>query len=258
VDGPQLAFAAVPPWALSEIWQGLRGNDALFINLSRFGHRIRQIESALNDDFLMWLNVDLGFRFDALLFSAGGNDFIDAALDPAAGQGILRDMHGAGPGLTAADCLDAVRVSNLVTNEIDPAFAALYRLVRRSALYADLPIFLNGYNVPVARNAPVLKKAWLFEAYRKNGIPADSGGAPFSLWRELTESIFHTLEAVIGGWPIGRLGVVPVATGAVPLVAADPQSRGESGDWINEIHPNVAGWRKLAPVWRDAIHTLVP
>ena len=246
------------PWALSEIWQGALGNDALFINLSRFGHRIRHIEAALNDDFLMWLNVDLGFRFDALLFSAGGNDFIDAALHPPAGQGLLRDMHGAGPGLTAADCLNAVAVSNLVTGEIDPAFDALYRLVRGSAFYAGLPIFLNGYNVPVARNAPALKKAWLFEAYRKNGIPPESGGAPFSLWQELTATIFQTLEAVVSGWPAGRMGVMPVPTAQVPLVPADPKSRGESGDWINEIHPNVAGWRKLAPVWRDAVHAVVP
>lgn len=257
MDRSSLAQLSLP-WALSEIWQGQRGNDALFINLSRFGHRIRHIESALNDDFLMWLNADLGFRFDALLFSAGGNDFIDAARKPAAGQGLLRDMHGAGSGLTAADCLDAAKVSDLVTDEIDPAFGALYDLVRGSPFYAGLPIFLNGYSVPVARDAPALKKAWLSEAYRKNGIPPESGGAPFSLWQELTATIFQTLEAVVSGWPAGRMGVMPVPTAQVPLVPADPKSRGESGDWINEIHPNVAGWRKLAPAWRDAIHTVVP
>jgi hypothetical protein len=256
MDRSSLAQLSLP-WALSEIWQGQRGNDALFINLSRFGHRIRHIEDALNDDFLMWLNVDLGFRFDALLFSAGGNDLIDAALKPAAGTGLLNDMRGAGPGLTAADCLNAVAASQLVTGEIDPAFGALYDLVRGSNFYAQLPIFLNSYNVPVARDAPALKKAWLFEAYRKNGIPPESGGAPFSLWRELTESIFHTLEAAVTGWPDVRVGVVPVPTAQVALVPADPLSRGDSGDWVNEIHPNKAGWRKLAPVWMNGIHALV-
>lgn len=246
------------PWALSNIWQGQRGNDALFINLSRFGHTIQHIEETVSDDFVMWLNADLGFRFDALLFSAGGNDFIDKALDPPAGTGLLRDMHGAGPVLTAADCLNAVVMSDLVTGELDPAFAAIVDLVRRSNFYANLPIFLNCYNVPVARNAPAINKAWLSEAYLKNGIPTESGGAPFSLWQELTDTIFHTLEAAVTGWPAIHPGVVAVPTAQVPLVPANPFSHGNSGDWVNEIHPNVSGWKKLAPVWLREIHQVVP
>lgn len=257
MDRSSLAQLSLP-WALKEQWTGARGNDALFINLARFGHTIHTIEEALDDDFLMWLNVDLGFRFDALLFSAGGNDVIDSALDSPPGQGILRDMRGVAGPLTAADCLNAVVLSDLVTNVLDPAFAALYRLVRGSAYYPNLPIYLNEYNVPVARNAPALRKAWLYDAYRKNGIPTETNAVPFSLWAELTSAIFHALEAAVSGWAVGRQGVHVVPTAHVALLPADPLSQGESGDWINEIHPNVAGWRKLAPEWRRTIGLQLP
>ncbi len=37
------------------------------------------------------------------------------------------------------------------------------------------------------------------------------------------------------------------------LDAAAPDATGSSGDWLNEIHPNAAGWEKLAGVWQKAI-----
>jgi hypothetical protein len=37
------------------------------------------------------------------------------------------------------------------------------------------------------------------------------------------------------------------------LVLADPGSTGESGDWINEIHPSYQGYQKLAAVWRQQV-----
>jgi hypothetical protein len=41
------------------------------------------------------------------------------------------------------------------------------------------------------------------------------------------------------------------------LTPAAPGSTGDNGDWINEIHPNAAGWNKLAAVWQTAIQAVV-
>jgi len=44
-----------------------------------------------------------------------------------------------------------------------------------------------------------------------------------------------------------------VPTDAVPLVPADADATGSSGDWLNEIHPNVSGGEKLAAVWQQSL-----
>lgn len=244
------------PWALAKIFKGgARGDDALFINLSRFGHTLRHIADSLNDDLHQWLNTEnIGFTFDAFLFSAGGNDFIDAALDPPPGQGILKDVHGASPA-SENECVDEDAVGRLVIDFLDPNFDKLYRAVRDSRQRADLPIFLNCYNQPVARNAPAGGGSgpWLSKAYIKNGIPT-------TLWPDVTGRIFIDVEAAVTGWTRadGRTDLFPVPTSAVELVAADAQSTGSSGDWQNEIHPNKSGWNKLAQVWLEQIRKVVP
>jgi lysophospholipase L1-like esterase len=37
------------------------------------------------------------------------------------------------------------------------------------------------------------------------------------------------------------------------LAPADPAATGSSGDWLNEIHPTPAGYRKIAARLSDAI-----
>jgi len=244
------------PWALAKAFAGgAKGSDALFINLSRFGHTMRHIADCLNDDFHQWLNTpDMGFTFDALLLSAGGNDFIDAALDPPAGQGILKDVHGTTPG-QAEDCFDADALGVLVAEFLDPNFDKLYRAVRGSRQRADLPILLNAYNEPVARNAPAFPGSgpWVAKAYRKNGIPP-------ALWPDVTRRIFNDVEAAVSGWARAddRADLVVVPTSAVDLEPADPHSTGSSGDWQNEIHPNKSGWGKLAAVWMRELGKVCP
>lgn len=140
------------PWALAQTFHGTKGNDALFINLARFGDTLRGIADCGDALFDQWLDTDGVFRFDALLFSASGNDFIAAALEPGSGNGILHGVHGvhgAPPGLQADDCYNVDAVADLVTSVIDPSFDAIYRRVRTSR-NPDLPILLNCYNMPVA------------------------------------------------------------------------------------------------------------
>ena len=59
-----------------------RIEDVMFVNVSMFGDTMRRMGGQAQDDFSSWLNDDLPWKFDAILLSAGGNDFIDAARDP--------------------------------------------------------------------------------------------------------------------------------------------------------------------------------
>lgn len=219
------------------------GHSVLIVNLSRFGHTMRRIGECVEGEFGMWVG---GTTFDAILLSAGGNDFIDAARDPAPGLGLLRNLAGQPLPAHGYDCVDKDALAALVVDYLDPNFAKLIALVRAGP-NAATPVFLNNYDTPVARNAPAPpgKKAWLYEAYTKNGI------AP-ALWPDLTDGIFNDLQTTIAGWATQHDGVHVVPTDGT-LTPAEPGSPKDSGDWINEIHPNKGGWKKLAPVWRDAI-----
>jgi hypothetical protein len=221
------------------------GDSALFINLAMFGDTMRRIGECVKGDMAMWLRTQFNWKFDAILLSAGGNDFIDAARDPAPGMGILNDLKGQAS-VSGHDCVNRDAVTSLVTKYLDPHFSALYDIVQ-STRHADVPIFLNNYDTPTARNAPVFPngRAWLFDAYSKNSIPPN-------LWPELTDSIFNDVQTTIAGWAKDRPNIHTVPTDGT-LIAASPDSKTSDGDWLNEIHPNKSGWQKLAKVWRKRI-----
>lgn len=226
------------------------GEDVLIINLAHFGDTMRRIGDCANGELRLWVNTAFAWKFDAILLSAGGNDFIDAARDPDAGQGILKNLaNGPLPGI-GRDCLERNAVNDLTTRYLNPGFSALYNEIQ-SSRHAGTPIFLNSYDTPTARNAPVFSggRSWLFESYVKNSIPPH-------LWEDLTKSIFEEVEKAISGWTKGRSGLHRVPTNGT-LFAADPGTTGNDRDWLNEIHPNSSGWEKLARVWKQSIKAVL-
>ena len=137
-------------------------------------------------------------------------------------------------------------MATLVTTYLDPNFARIHDLIQNSR-HADVPIFLNNYDTPTARNAPAFPggRAWLFDACTQNSIPT-------ALWPDLTDSLFNDIQTTIASWTTGRPNVFTVPTDGT-LIPADALAPGSSNDWLNEIHPNQSGWKKLAIVWRDRI-----
>ena len=226
------------------------GDDVLIINLAMFGDTMRRIGQCVGGDFKQWVNTQFVWKFDAILLSAAGNDFIDAARDPDAGQGILKNLAVDPVPASGHECINANAVAQLVTQYLDPNFAILYDTVQASR-NADVPIFLNNYDTPVARNAPAIPggRSWLFDTFTRNSIP-------IALWPDLTGSIFNDVQTTIAGWAAGRDNVFSVPTDG-NLTPADPLSNASSGDWLNEIHPNQSGWKKLAKVWHTAIKAVI-
>ncbi|MBS0292806.1 MAG: hypothetical protein JSS01_09865 [Proteobacteria bacterium] len=217
-----------------------QGRSILVINISTAGDTLRRITDVMQGEFAWWLRQ---FHYDGILFSAGGNDFIDAARDPDPGQGILRNMAGQPLPADGYDCVNQLAMTTLLNRYLNPNFNTIYQAVRNTTLNASTPIFLNCYDTPVARNAPALRGVgpWLYTAYRKNHI------AP-TLWPSLTAGLFRVIQETISNWCNGRTGLFAVPTTGI-LTPANPESKGSSGDWANEIHPNRSGWRKQSRVW---------
>lgn len=216
------------------------GRTNLILNISTSGHTLTRIVDMMNADFAWWLDQQ---RYDGILFSAGGNDFIDAARDTPPGQGLLYDMHGKPVPANGYACVRQDALQQL-RDYLNQNFEAIYKALRNSRNNAATTLYLNCYDTPVARDAPAFRSIsgpWLYTAYMNNGIDP-------SIWEELTEGIFEDIKDTIQGWTTGRTGVVAVDT-AGRLDKADPNATGDSSDWINEIHPNKRGWKKQVPAW---------
>ncbi|WP_169458031.1 hypothetical protein [Ottowia thiooxydans] len=202
---------------------------------------MRRITDVMQGEFAWWLRE---FAYTGILFSAGGNDFIDAALDPGPGQGVLRNMSGLPLPTDGYDCVNHQAVAALIDEYLNPNFDTIYKAVRSSSRNASTPIFLNSYDTPTARNAPALRGIsgpWLYAAYQKNHIHE-------RLWPSLTEGLFKEIQRTIQGWCIGRIGVYAVPTTGI-LTPAKPGTSGSREDWANEIHPNKSGWKKQSRIW---------
>jgi len=242
MDASAAAQGSLPEYLTQEF--NRRGKSYLIINISTSGQTLRRIESTMQGDYVWWLQQ---MPFDALLFSAAGNDFIDAARDPNAGQGLLRDMAGQAQPADGYDCVQAHALAQL-RRYLNYHFDSMVAALRSSSKNASTPVYLNCYDTPTARDAaaiPGLVGPWLHKAYVKNGI------AP-ALWPSLTQGLFKDILAIVEGWSRSHAGVQAVPTSG-RLLAAAVGSSGSNADWKNEIHPNARGWRKLAPVWADAL-----
>lgn len=242
MDRSSLTQLSLPYYLAMELTA--RGKSALIINIARSGDTLRHITDVMRGEFMWWLRQD---TYDGIVFSAGGNDFIDAARDLPAGQGLLRDMAGQPLPADGYDCVDQVALSALVKDYLDPNFDKLAAAVRATNSNANTPLYLNCYDTPTARNAPAAPGIgpWLYAAYQKNSIAS-------SLWPALTDGIFRDLEQTISGWALRNPNTSTVPTTGV-LAPAAAGTTGSSGDWANEIHPNAAGWKKLAKVWATAL-----
>jgi hypothetical protein len=214
----------------------------LIINLAMFGDELRRIGNFQRKELKFWLKQ---FKYDAVFFSAGGNDYIDAAKDPGPGDGILKSFVNGGQPADGRSCINWNAVNDLRTQYLTPSFQNVYDLIQASR-NKDVPILVNTYDVPVARNAPAVKSAWLYEAYTKNNIPP-------ALWADVTKAIFESISDELESWTAACPSVSLVPTRGV-LIPADPMSSGDSGDWVNEIHPNRHGWEMLAPIWRASFN----
>jgi len=123
-------------------------------------------------------------------------------------------------------------------------------------------VVLHTYDYPTPRRAPAsflfapVRGPWLFPAFQARGLtPALQVKVTDFLVDRLAQALL-ALDARAGG-PGALPGVVVVDTRGT-LERAAPGSTGNNADWVNEIHPNPGGYRKLAQVLAAELNRVLP
>lgn len=226
------------------------GRSALVVDCAAPGDTLTHIvEWSSSPQFTNLFATRLAEKWDALLVSAGGNDLIDAAL---ASPGILRQIEP-GADVAAGDCVDAAAFAKL-ERYLRANFAELVKL-RDSARSPNkgVPIIIHTYDFATPRPAPALALGllpasgpWLCKAFEQHGIPK-------ALWVDIADDLQQRLASILRSLDLPGVFVVDTLG---TLARAALGSAGDSADWLNEIHPNRGGRRKLAQRWAAALDAL--
>jgi hypothetical protein len=157
-----------------------------------------------------------------------------------------------------ADYCDQARLDRLI-KEIQEGYRRLIAVRDASNSPAKgRPVMTHTYDYPTPRNAPArflttpLVGPWLYQAFTRAEVPEGA-------WLELAEYFIDRLaEGLLAlsnsDNPLPNFHVVD-SRGL--LHRARLGTEGESGDWLNEIHPRRSGYEKLAKAWEKKITALL-
>lgn len=204
-------------------------------------------------------------HWDGLLLSAGGNDLIAAIKTPPVVNGAAVPLDKRLLRTAAEWGGPADGAARYVSDAGWQTFAAYLRenfdalvALRDSGINAGVPMFMHSYAVPQPRDAgvrlgPIQAGPWLLPGLQLYGLPPAD-------WLAVATHFIGRLRDLLKGIANDRARYPALHffdSTQVALLQADAASRGDSGDWINEIHLNRDGCRKVAAAWAPAIEMVV-
>ncbi len=227
------------PWFSNVLFILRFSEEVLILNLAEPGDTIKHISAMPRDQsFKFAIEEHSSDPWDAIILSAGGNDLIDKVHTLIKNRLERQGETINGP----ADYCKTMVVNNFLQS-IENHFRRL-ATIRGSH---TIPMVLHTYDYPTPRDAPArffgvgLLGPWLYPCMRNAEIPQSD-------WIALSDYLFNQLaERMLslenGPNPIPDFHVVDTRN---QLNRAVLNSTGESGDWLNEIHPNKSGYKKIA------------
>jgi len=230
-------------------------NSMMIANCGTPGDTIRRMsEISRNRAYKEALSAGFGYPWDLILLSGGGNDLIDDAdeiLIPEH-ERTVSDIRA------PADYCDQRRIAQLV-DEVQEGYRRLVAVRDRDGSPArGKPIVTHTYDYATPRNSPArflfvpLLGPWLYKALTETGVPErDWVAVSDYLAKRLADAIVALQKGP------GRLPNFHVVDTLGTLTRARPGSIGESGDWMNEIHPDFDGYAKLARKLDEKVASLL-
>lgn len=232
---------------------------AVAINCATPGDTLRRMVDTRRDPAFVDLLVGKGKRaWDGLLLSCGGNDLIDALGVRADGVPLhlrlLRTAAEWGPQADGAARYLSDAGWQTFSTYLQANLDAMVAL-RDGGPSKGAPMFLHGYAIPTPRPAPAELGIgpWLLPSVQAYGIPEIDYEAVAALLIGRLGKLLASCAADVARYPNLHF----FDTAQIPVLRAAKGSTGESGDWINEIHLNRDGCRKLAVPWAAEIERVI-
>ena len=207
------------------------------LTLAQPGDTIRHMGAIASNPMLRRYLADRNFasNWNAILLSGGGNDLIDAV------EGIIVAGSGTNPDgwINRTALTDTLRTiengyAEIVTARDAPGSAS-----------AGKPIVVHTYDYPTPNNTPATFLGvpaigpWFWKRFEALGV------ADQRLRTAITDYVLSRLAETLLGLAT-RFANFRVIDTRGTLIRAAFGATGNSNDWLNEIHPNSAGYRKIA------------
>lgn len=174
------------------------------------------------------------YSFDVILMSGGGNDIVGDSF-------ILWLNHALSVGGDPRLAVDAERFNDILS----VIRASVENLVLLRNMYApSAPIFLHAYDYAYPSGVGVcMIGPWLRPALRFMGWSDDTQN--FNIVKDCLDRLANFYRGM-------------AADPANNIVYVDTHGVLDRGDWANELHPNPAGFKKIANVWATVLRSKFP
>jgi len=211
-------------------------------NMAQHGLEVEQMMGlSLRLEIITRLS-DSRIRFDALLFSGGGNDIV--------GDQFCIWLKDAPAAVPPAQMLNL----NAVTAALAILEAEYRELVDLRDQYSpQTVIFVNAYDFPpitgkgVCGEGPWLKPS-LDYAYKHLGKAVPDPNDEFLVVKALMQMFRAMLDRVAADPKVQKFIVVPTQGTLTP----------DNSDWQNEIHPSSTGFTKMAQKFQASLRSVFP
>ena len=211
-------------------------------NMAHYGLEVTQMMGlSLRQEIISRLS-DPKIRYDALLFSGGGNDLV--------GDRFCIWLKDSPPVVPPEQMLD----DNAVNSALAVLEAEYRELVALRDKYSPQTVlFLHGYDFPpvtgkgVCGVGPWLKPSLDF-VYNQLGVTNPNKDDEYAVVKNLLQRFGGMLSKLAGDPEVERVVVVPTQGTLTP----------NDADWQNEIHPSKAGFVKIAQRFKDALSANFP
>jgi hypothetical protein len=211
-------------------------------NMAHHGLEVEQMMGlSIRQEIISRLS-DPQVKFDALLFSGGGNDIV--------GDQFCIWLKDAPPLVPPGQMLDVSAV-NAALAMLEAEFRDLVDI--RDQYSPQTVIFVHGYDFPPITGIPVCGEGpWLKPSldyvYKHLGVANPSPNDEFVVVRTLLQMFGAMLGRVAADPKVQKFVVVPTQGTLTP----------NNSDWQNEIHPSPAGFAKIAAKFQASLALVFP
>jgi lysophospholipase L1-like esterase len=256
------SIGAIPPGVTSNLLAQMEfTRSAAAVNCARPGiHLSHMSDTSSQKTFRKLLAGRFAVKWDAILFSGGGNDLIHAATVGPDEPPHLRLLateaeRGANPA-TGDDYVSDPGWQTFETH-MTTVFDALVAF-RDSGVNRQVPMVFHTYAHIMPRPAPVAPGVgpWLEPAMKDFVVPSSDWLAVSAALMDRLADLFTRL---IAAHQLADPGCALhlVDSRPVPVELGKQEDGGVSGDFFNEIHPTRGGYTKLAAAWRDPVDQIL-